>query len=381
MSTEHSFPPETVVKQATESETTNSQSDSYKYDGHDVTQAEYEYVVSRLQNVSRTFALALGEIRGPAEYYISLAYLACRIPDTIEDEPALPTHHKQALLEEYHRIVSQPLRVSDADTFVEQVNTIIDSENVTITPDWELVRETATVVALLRDTSPEMKTALLPSVQELTLGMRDFVVDNDTTNGILITTLDELESYCYYVAGVVGHLIIKSLLTLDEYDSLKEEDREELLHVGEQYGLYLQFVNISKDVFDDYEDEGSVFIPRGTLNKHGVSIENVTNEEYEDNVANAVCEVVSHATTYEQAAHDFLDYVGQDNDTVRVGFSIPYVLAVATFREVKNNAVEVAKDTDIKISRGEVGWAVQKLHNNHPAPELADMVRETPHSL
>lgn len=365
-------------------EQTEQTSDSYEYPAYNITTQQAEWVDEHLQQVSRTFALSLSEIRGPARYYISLAYLACRIPDTIEDEPVLSTSDKEDLLLAYHDAVLQPLCLETAIDFVTKVdecNDSITNGELPDTPDWALVRDTPKVVALLQNASQEMQNALLPSIQELTLGMRDFVRDSPDTNGILINTIDELESYCYYVAGVVGHLIIKTLLTLDEYDSLQEENREELLDLGEQYGLYLQFVNISKDVFDDYNTENSIFVPQDTLQKHDVPVNDLTNEAYHEQIGDAVKEVITHATQYEQAAHEFLNHLGKDNETVRIGFSLPYVLAVATFREVQTNAVEVAKDTDIKIGRGEVMWAVEQLHEGKPAPELADKVRTTPQSL
>jgi len=327
-----------------------------------------EWVNSHLQRVSRTFALSLDKLPEPSRYYISLAYLACRIPDTIEDSQKLTTEQKVNALDAYIEALEPSPNPEKASKFVESVPKF-DGD------DWELVQETEKVIVLLSELPENTQKVAVKWIKELTGGMRQFVKDNPSVGGIRIQTIDELEEYCHYVAGIVGHLIVDCLLTIENGDE-PPEDPEVLRHWAHEYGLFLQVVNISKDVFDDYEEEDSIFIPIDELRKNGISPTNITSPSNSEDVGEVVTDIITQTEKYEEDAEKFLSTLTEWNEKTQVGFALPYVLAVATLRKVKEEAEKASQEEHIKISREEVLDIVTKLEQGVPFDEVANDSRK-----
>lgn len=327
-----------------------------------------EWIDNHLQRVSRTFALSLGYLPSPSEYNISLAYLACRIPDTIEDSQVMTVEEKSRSLLAYYNIFTPETNIDSVDEFLSTLPT--DHPN---TDDWKLVHETKTVIELITNLPNKTEKAAVKWIKELTKGMEQFISKNPTTNGIRIYTIDELEEYCHYVAGVVGHLIVDCLLSTN--NSTPPTDTETLHEWAHGYGLYLQVTNIVKDVYDDYKSEDSIFIPINKLQKHGVEPTNITAQENAENVGNVITELIEHINTYEQDAQNFITMLNEWNHDTQVGFAIPYLLSVATLRKVHNNVEKASQEEHIKITRAEVGHIVEEITNETPFKQIADNSR------
>src|SRR5690606_2736574 len=79
-------------------------------------------------------------------------------------------------------------------------------------------------------------------------------------------TLADLERYCYFVAGTVGHLLTDLFATV-----LGRPIEPALRAQAERFGAGLQMVNILKDVTED-RARGWSYIPRTTCVEHGVDV-------------------------------------------------------------------------------------------------------------
>ena len=55
--------------------------------------------------VSRTFAVNVVRLPQPLQFHVLIAYLLCRIADTIEDNPELPVQRKKELLHDFARLI------------------------------------------------------------------------------------------------------------------------------------------------------------------------------------------------------------------------------------------------------------------------------------
>ncbi|HTK55738.1 MAG TPA: squalene/phytoene synthase family protein, partial [Gemmatimonadales bacterium] len=67
--------------------------------------AERTWVAETLPKVSRTFALTIRLLPGALEHPVAVAYLLCRIADTVEDNPHLSAAEKSILLGEFRDAV------------------------------------------------------------------------------------------------------------------------------------------------------------------------------------------------------------------------------------------------------------------------------------
>src|SRR5512147_1483877 len=63
-----------------------------------------EFCRDILPEVSRTFALNIPVLPSPLDEVVTIAYLLCRIADTVEDEAAVGVAERRALLAELARL-------------------------------------------------------------------------------------------------------------------------------------------------------------------------------------------------------------------------------------------------------------------------------------
>ncbi len=329
----------------------------------------YQWQNDHLNRVSRTFALSIEYLPQPLETYTSLQYLICRVPDTIEDASHIEPSTKKSLLNTYEDVLHRGKR-TNAETFVEEVQPFIQDDD----SDWQLVAETPQLIELLRDFPPEVQTAITPWARELTRGMAEYVSRDESYIGVRIRDLDDLEEYCYYVAGTVGHMIIDTLTAVHGDGGI---DTTELHYNARRYGLFLQHINIAKDVYDDFEAEDSVYIPASVLEEYDVDQESVTDSDKRSLVANSIETVLDTAEEFIDGAERFLQQVQHISDDSYTGWSIPYVLAVATIREIRENTEEAADEGSVKIERDEVIALVTALdEGEHAASEIREMAKE-----
>lgn len=110
--------------------------------------------------------------------------------------------------------------------------------------------------AMLRIVMQDMAAAAVPFqyVADLCRGMRMDLL------GHRYGTIDELRTYCYRVAGVVG-------LWLTELFGV--HDRETLERAA-SLGVAMQLTNIVRDVGEDWE-RGRLYLPRTVMRRHGLT--------------------------------------------------------------------------------------------------------------
>ena len=67
-----------------------------------------------LPQVSRTFALSIEMLPEALREYVRVAYLLCRVLDTIEDAPGLELLEREALFDEFNALLRSPERKTEA---------------------------------------------------------------------------------------------------------------------------------------------------------------------------------------------------------------------------------------------------------------------------
>lgn len=208
--------------------------------------ADRAFCRSVLPSVSRTFALTIRLLPPGLEYPVTVAYLLCRVADTIEDTTVIGVEEKRRLLP----LLRDCLDDREPPADVAPLRAVFaghDGEEERLASQADVVlREFRRLPAAQRD-------AVRPWVQEMCAGMREFVG---------VTSLDslaDLDRYCYVVAGTVGHLLT-DLFRL--HNGRMSPDRAAALEaLATSFGLGLQLTNIIKDVADDRR-RGLSFIPR-----------------------------------------------------------------------------------------------------------------------
>lgn len=316
---------------------------------------QYKWSQNYLNKVSRTFALSLKELPETHEKQMTVAYLLCRVPDTIEDTNKLSPNQKEDLLSNYEDVLRNDLQ---ADEFVSNVKSALPTTDID-DPDWDLVLQTETLQTVFKTFSAEEQQIMKKWVLELTNGMSEFVLKHDSADGVRIQTIDELDKYCYFVAGTVGHMIIDLLdyaydipYTMYSYQEVHE--------LAEEYGLMLQYINITKDVFDDYHTEDNIYIPESVTSNFEITQKEFVQGEH-DKTTDVVQQITVKIEEYLESSEEFLHWIQANHKESYRGWAIPHFLAVATLRELKKQAELAIEPEEVKITREEVSEILQDI--------------------
>jgi farnesyl-diphosphate farnesyltransferase len=333
-----------------------------------VDEADLEWCHESVQGVSRTFALTVDVLEEPMSSYICVGYLLCRIADTVEDSD-LPPDVQAELLRTYDAVVDE-----DDETSVEEFSEAVEPylpPSDEMNDDWRVVAEAPRVVRTFQSLPRDVREAVTPPVRELVQGMAMFVDRYADDGGLRIQSRAELEEYCYYAAGTVGNLIT-NLVTRGDVES---ERRSRLYDTAEEFGLLLQLVNISKDVYDDYTSENNVYLPAEWLAEEGVPQEEVLADRHERSVTAVVRRTATLAGSFVDDAQTYLETVPLRDGNTLAAWAIPFLLAVGTIRELLTHPEDALSPTGVKVSRQEV-FAVVSTMTSGADRESLDELRE-----
>lgn len=333
-----------------------------------VPEDDLSWCYDAVQDVSRTFAISIDLLNEPMASYVCVGYLVCRIADTIEDSQTLSATEKAFLLERYDRVLD-PANGSDVDTFETVLEPHLPAER---TADWAVVADVGRVLRTFERLPSDVRTAVVPPTRELVDGMAMFVERHAEHDGIRIQSEAELEEYCYYVAGTVGHLTTNLIVR----DITDETVVEQLRTTATGFGLVLQLVNVAKDVHADYTHENSVYLPADWLDEAGVVQEAVLSPHNRQAVASVVARTVEHARSSLDEAHAYLDVLSDVDRNAFVASAVPFLLAVGTLRELSKRPEDALRPGGVKVSHDEV-MAVVAAVTTDTGPQSLAALRES----
>lgn len=215
-----------------------------------------------LDKVSRTFSLNINVLRGTPYRGILLAYLLCRIADTIEDDGYFPAQHKAQKLRDYSRLFPP------SKDFPKKIETFLSDMSFTHQNDCiALLLNTHRVFNELVKLPANMIAVISHHVREMAQGMAEFQERGKKRSLAFLEDQNDLERYCYFVAGTVGLMIT----TVFSESSRKVTGiiQKRLEKRSVQFGLGLQITNIAKDFFGDRQ-RGWCYVPRSFFLEAGI---------------------------------------------------------------------------------------------------------------
>ena len=303
-----------------------------------------------LPTVSRTFAICFRLLPEELEHPVLVAYLLCRIADTFEDTATIAASERARLLGHFSTCLEEggPDAAVLRDAFA---NPRSDEEL--------LVREADAVLREFRRLPAEHRGAIRPWVQEMSSGMAEFVRRQETRRGTeleALTTVEDLEQYCYYVAGTVGHMLT-ALFKL--HHGPKDADRfAHLSALATSFALGLQLTNIIKDVGDDRR-RGWSFIPLQLCEVAGIRPEDLQSGRYDDEGRRVMQLLIDKAKRH---LHDALDYtvtVPRRHAGIRQFCLTSLYFAVQTLRLAERDERLLDPHHKVKITRRAVFLTVR----------------------
>lgn len=208
-----------------------------------------------LQKVSRSFALTIPLIEEHLSDIIANAYLHLRIVDTIEDDENCARLVKIELLEDlsklYLELSRDSLAITKLKEFKFKISSLIKSSN---SYENDLINDYDKLFAHTLTYDTQICTLVCHTAAIMCRGMAYSLKHS-------IANKDDVDNYCYSVAGVVGEFLA-NLICLNLSDvSLKER----LIKLSVSFAEGLQLTNILKDRVKD-KQRAAFFLPYNQVN-------------------------------------------------------------------------------------------------------------------
>lgn len=295
-----------------------------------------------LPKVSRTFAACINLLPPGLEFEVLIAYLLCRIADTAEDSAEIDAAGKTTLLAH----VAEQVRTAGTDAgplaaaFAEPRN-----------DDELLARDADRTLRCFAALDHRRRSAIAPWVVEMCAGMTDFARTHPGAapgRVAALSDLADLDRYCYYVAGTVGHLLTE-LFALHHH-RVTPRHVARMRTLATSFGLGLQLTNIIKDVADDRR-RGWSFVPRELCRAHGTSPERFL-EPADRDAANAVMRaLIDQAQRHLDDARDYCLALPRSQYRIRIFCLTPLLFAVRTLALARRDPRLLDPGHKVKITR------------------------------
>ncbi len=319
-----------------------------------------------LDRVSRTFALTIRMLQEPFRTYASAAYLLCRIIDTVEDYESLTTESKcRYLLEFCGRLSGTP------NTHPGWTREIFPDPAT-----WEerLTLHEPAILAMVRSFPGPIQDIIFQYVVEMAEGMVLFLEQQGEHGFLHFESDEQLDQYCYYVAGTVGLMLNEMFATISGTDrSGSKESAVEL-------GIGLQLTNIVKDIRKD-RLRNIHYCPAGK-NPHWpgqASSRSADDPNWE--IFSLASATISHLT----AGKEYILNLESNLKQYKLFCVTNYLMAWKTLESCIRNPLQTASPIGAKISRFSVYYTLLESHgcvaSNQFLNWRADQLRKSCTSL
>lgn len=297
-----------------------------------------------LPKVSRTFAICIRLLPPHLDHSVLIAYLLCRIADTIEDTLRLGAIDKERLLHHFGACLepagpdAQPLRAAFPSPRDDEERVAHDADIV--------LRE-------YRRLPPPEQNAIRPWVQEMCRGMaavarRKGASADGGAHLEALATVEELDRYCYYVAGTVGHLLT-DLFHLHAGPGQRQRYRA-LDSLATSFGVGLQLTNIIKDVADDRR-RGWSFVPQELCQLAGITPDQLHDARHRDASRRVMHRLIAKAKHHLLDALEYSTLLSRRQYGIRLFCLTALYFAVQTLDLAERDDRLLDPDHKVKITR------------------------------
>jgi farnesyl-diphosphate farnesyltransferase len=298
-----------------------------------------------LPSVSRTFALTIPQLPPDLSRSVTNAYLLCRVADTIEDEPQIAPPETLLYMERFSDAVAG---VADAQTLgIELADRL---SQWTLPAERDLIIHLARVIRVTRQLPMRQQAAIRRCVDAMCQGMHQF---QRTASVRGLESVADLDSYCYYVAGVVGEMLTELFCS---HSPDIERQRAALSRLAPSFAQGLQMTNILKDVWED-RSRGACWLPQDVFSRFGVDLSHLTPQSGGSGFAAGMQELVGLAHAHLRNALEFTLLIPARETGIRRFCLWAIGLAVLTLKRIAANP-GFTQGSQVKVSRRTVAMTL-----------------------
>jgi len=291
-------------------------------DSRSTDEAYQEYI---LPLVSRTFALTIPELPVPLRSAVTTAYLLCRIADSIEDEPKITSRAKFRLLERFAGSVCGQV---EPRALVQEIAPLLSEH--TLPAERDLVSNLDRIIRLTESLSPRQRRPIERCLRIMCQGMYHYQ-ENASLSGL--ERMQDLDSYCYVVAGCVGEMLTELFGAQCAEFALKQSA---VLALAASFGQGLQMTNILKDIWED-RGRGACWLPREIFGRYRLDVEQLPSSHDSAAFAAGLRELVGIAHAHLRNALSFTLAVPAEEAGIRRFCLLAIGMALLTLRKIHHN--------------------------------------------
>jgi farnesyl-diphosphate farnesyltransferase len=291
-----------------------------------------------LQEVSRSFALTIPQLPPDLRKTVTNAYLVCRIIDTIEDEVMLTHSEKGEFLREFNRVLNGE---SNAERFAKSLYPRLFGR--TLPAERALVLNCPGVIRSYLNFDKEQQKAISRCAAIMSSGMARFQ-ENRSPFGL--KDLNELNAYCYHVAGVVGEMLTDLFCT---HSPIIARRRGRLYQLAASFGQGLQMTNILKDLWED-KARGACWLPQDVFLDVGFDLQDLSAGDGRPEFGNGIRRLVGISVFHLHNALIYTLLIPRKEVGIRKFCLWAIGLAVFTLRNIHRRP-DYTSGREIKVSR------------------------------
>jgi phytoene/squalene synthetase len=194
----------------------------------------------------------------------------------------------------------------------------------------------------------------------MTRGMAEFAARSGPREGLAaLATVADLERYCYYVAGTVGHLLTG--LFRIHHHRMAAARVARLEDLATSFGLGLQLTNIIKDVADDRR-RGWSFVPSELCELSGLRPDDLQDPSHGAQAHEVMQALIAKAKAHLRDALTYCTTLPAAAYRIRIFCLTSLYFAVRTLRLAERDPRLLDPAHKVKITRGEVYRTVLATH-------------------
>ncbi|MGM0437965.1 MAG: squalene/phytoene synthase family protein [Bacillota bacterium] len=294
-----------------------------------------EFCEDILKRVSRSFALTIPMLDDKIYKEVMITYLQDRLLDNFEDEVKNISFEKRIyLMNQVEEIFNPAKDNKKAVEIVEKEADLFSDQDLK-----ELTANASTLKEAYDLLDNEVKEISYKWLKEMNKGMQKYLQKK-------VNKFEELDEYCYYVAGTVGGFLTDLII---EKSKISEEKAQILRDNFKDAGLFLQKVNLIRDIRKDIKSRDKNYWP---LEELEISEEMILDKNYEDKMNKALGEMLDDVEKHISGLVQYMNNIPEGFSGYQKFFAVNNALGLATLQKIENNQDKLFySDKKVKVGK------------------------------
>lgn len=273
---------------------------------------------------------------------ILIGYLEARILDSFEDEKidSVTRKMRKENLSKILHIIKNPDAVATDELVKEIAETA--AEYISNPHYLDLVQNLDKVITVHRTINDDSKQAITTWFSEMTTGMKKYIDKR-------IDTFEDLDEYCYYVAGTIGGFLTDLVVT--QSTQIVTTQTKIMRSTYKDFGLFLQKVNIIRDFREDMLSNHRTLWPHSAFLQQNITPEMSLKSEHEKSALTILNNMITHATKHIEPTKQYVQAVPEDFHGFKKFSAIHSQMGIETLTKMKNNPDIFYSEKPVKIDK------------------------------